>query len=53
LITALVLLLATAALVSVFRSGDLNGGSRALWAVIVLVVPVLGPAVYFGVRRDW
>jgi hypothetical protein len=53
LITALCLTLAAAALVSVFRNADLSGGGRALWAVVVLVFPVLGPAVYFGVRRDW
>jgi phospholipase D-like protein len=53
LITALCLTLALAALVSVFRNADLSGSGRALWAVIVLVLPVLGPAVYFGVRRDW
>jgi hypothetical protein len=53
LITALCLVLAVAALVSVFRNTDLSGSGRALWAVIVLVLPVLGPAVYFGVRRDW
>ena len=53
LIAALCITLAVAALVSVFRNADLNGGGRALWTVIVLVLPVLGPAVYFGVRRDW
>jgi len=53
LIATLCLTLALAALVSVFRSAELSGGGRTLWAVIVLVLPVLGPAVYFGVRRDW
>ena len=45
--------LAIAALVDVFRNRDLHGGGRTLWVAIVLVFPILGPAIYFGVRRDW
>jgi hypothetical protein len=42
LITALCITLALAALASVFRTADLSGGGRALWTVIVLVLPILG-----------
>lgn len=45
--------LAVAACASVFRNTDLGGGGRALWIGIVVLFPFLGPAVYFGVRRDW
>lgn len=53
LIASLCLVLAISALVSVFRNADLSGGARAMWAALVVVLPILGPAVYFGVRRDW
>lgn len=45
--------LAAVACFDVFRNGELSAGMRALWVAIVLVLPIFGPAVYFGVRRDW
>ena len=53
LVLVLGVALAAAACVSVFRNAELTGGARALWVAIVLVFPFLGPAIYFGVRRDW
>jgi Phospholipase_D-nuclease N-terminal len=49
----LALVLAVIALVSIVRDENLSGGSKALWVVIVLFLPILGPIVYFAVRSDW
>jgi Phospholipase_D-nuclease N-terminal len=48
-----VLALAIAALVSLFRNPELSGGAKAMWTVAILLFPILGAAVYFGVRSDW
>jgi hypothetical protein len=45
--------LAAAACVDVFRNADLTGGTQVMWVAIVLVLPIFGPAIYFGVRGDW
>ena len=45
--------LAIAALISVFRNPDLSGGSKALWVLVILIFPLFGSLVYFGVRSDW
>jgi hypothetical protein len=42
-----------AAIVSVLRNPDLSGGSKALWVVVILIFPLLGGLIYFGVRSDW
>jgi hypothetical protein len=34
----------------IFRSRDLGGGSKALWAIFVIVVPFLGVFVYLIAR---
>ena len=49
----LALLLAIAAIVSVLRNEDFSGGSKLLWVVVILLLPLLGSAIYFGVRSDW
>jgi hypothetical protein len=49
----LVLVLAVAACSSVVRDAALTGGAKAMWVVLIVVLPVLGSAVYYGVRRDW
>jgi hypothetical protein len=46
-------LLAIGALVSVFRNADLSGGAKAMWVLVILIFPLLGSLVYFGVRSDW
>lgn len=50
---AAVVALAVSALVDVFRNRDLSTGARAMWTIVVVLLPLLGSAVYFGVRRDW
>jgi bacteriorhodopsin len=52
-IAAISLLLAIGALVSVFRNEDLSGSARAMWVVAILIFPLFGSLVYFGVRSDW
>ena len=42
-----------AAIVSVLRNPDFSGGSKALWVVVILLFPLVGGAIYFGVRSDW
>jgi hypothetical protein len=46
-------LLAIGALISVFRNTDLSGGAKAMWVVVILIFPLFGSLIYFGVRSDW
>jgi hypothetical protein len=46
-------LLAIGALISVFRNTDLSGGAKAMWVIVIVIFPLLGSLVYFGVRSDW
>lgn len=40
------------ALFDVFKRADLSGGSKALWAVAMLVFPFVGLLVYTMLRPD-
>ena len=42
-----------AAIVSVLRNEDFSGGSKLLWVVVIVLLPLLGGVIYFGVRSDW
>ena len=42
-----------AAIISVLRNPDFSGGSKALWVVVILIFPLLGGLIYFGVRSNW
>ena len=53
ILAALSVILALAALLSVFRNEDFSGGSRALWVVVIIVFPLFVSLIYFGVRSDW
>ena len=53
ILAALSVILALAALLSVFRNEDFSGGSRALWVAVIIVFPLFGSLIYFGVRSDW
>ena len=53
ILAALSVILALAALLSVFRNEDFSGGSRALWIAVIVVFPLFGSLIYFGVRSDW
>ena len=52
-LAALSVILALAALLSVFRNEDFSGGSRWLWVAVIIVFPLFGSLIYFGVRSDW
>ena len=49
----LALVLAIAAFVSLLRNPDLSGGSKVGWVVVILLFPIFGSIVYFGVKSDW
>jgi hypothetical protein len=53
ILAALSVVLALAALLSVVRNEDFSGGSRWLWVAVILVFPLFGSLIYFGVRSDW
>ena len=53
ILAALSVILALAALLSVFRNEDFSGGSRWLWVAVIIVFPLFGSLIYFGVRSDW
>ena len=53
ILAALSVILALAALLSVLRNDDFSGSSRALWIVLILIFPLFGSLIYFGVRSDW
>ena len=38
--------------IDIFRSDDLSGGGKALWALFVLIVPLLGVLIYLIARGD-
>jgi ABC-type transport system involved in multi-copper enzyme maturation permease subunit len=52
-LAALSVVLALAAILSIVRNEDFSGSSRALWIVLILVFPLFGSLIYFGVRSDW
>ena len=52
-LAAVSVILALAALRSVFRNQDFTGSSKWLWVAVILVFPLFGSLVYFGVRGDW
>ena len=53
ILAAVSVVLALAALLSVFRNPDFSGGSKAMWVLVILIFPLFGSLIYFGVRSDW
>jgi hypothetical protein len=49
----LALVLVVTALVYLFRDEEISGWSKVMWVALVLLFPIFGPIVYFGVRSDW
>jgi hypothetical protein len=39
-------LLSLYSLINVFRNGNINNGTKVLWIVIIIVVPILGSLIY-------
>ena len=52
-LAALSVVLALAAILSVLRNPDFSGGARAMWVAVILIFPLFGSLIYFGVRSDW
>jgi hypothetical protein len=46
----LFLILWVRALIDVFRRGDLSGAAKAAWAIIMLIVPLIGLLLYYMLR---
>ena len=40
------------AIADVFTDPELNGGAKALWTLLLLFVPWLGPVIYLVVRGN-
>jgi hypothetical protein len=53
ILAALSVILALAALLSVFRNPDFTGSSKLLWVLVIIIFPLFGSLIYFGVRSDW
>ena len=53
ILAAVSVVLALAALLSVFRNPDFSEGSKAMWVLVILIFPLFGSLIYFGVRSDW
>lgn len=52
-LAALSVILALAALLSLFRNTAITGSSRLLWVLVIIIFPLFGSLIYFGVRGDW
>lgn len=50
-IAAIELVLAVTALIHVLRHRTYRFGNRVFWVVVVLVVEIVGPILYFAVGR--
>ena len=50
---ALSVVLALAALLSLFRNPEITGSSRLMWVLVIVIFPLFGSIIYFGVRSDW
>ena len=46
----LFLILWVRAVIDAFRRGDLSGAAKAGWAIIMLIVPLIGLLVYYMLR---
>ena len=46
----LFLILWIRAVIDVFRRGDLSGAAKAAWAIIMLLVPLIGLLLYYMLR---
>jgi hypothetical protein len=47
------LALAIAAWASLFRDGELPSSAKAIWFFIILIFPIFGSLIFYGVRSDW
>jgi hypothetical protein len=47
------LVIGVAAIASLLRNAELSGGTKAMWALIIVFFPIFGSTIYFTVRNDW
>jgi Phospholipase_D-nuclease N-terminal len=40
-------------LVDLFRNPRLSGSAKAMWILIIVLLPLVGALIYLGVRDDW
>jgi Phospholipase_D-nuclease N-terminal len=52
-LAALSVILALYALLTLFRNPEITGSSRLLWVAVIIIFPLFGSLIYFGVRSDW
>ena len=50
-VSLVALFLALAAFISLMRSGSTSGRHLIAWTLVVLFVPIIGPAMWFIARR--
>jgi len=53
ILAVLSVILAVIALLSVARNPDFSDGAKLLWVVVIVIFPLFGSLIYFGVRSDW
>jgi hypothetical protein len=41
------------ALADMFRNPELSGAAKAMWLLIIVLVPIFGAVIYLAVRNDW
>jgi hypothetical protein len=50
LLMLLVVIVSIAAIVDAFRRSDLTGGVKALWVLVIVILPLIGTIVYVIAR---
>ena len=40
-------------LVDLFRNPRLSGGEKAMWLLVIVLLPIVGAVIYLAVREDW
>ncbi|HET9545936.1 MAG TPA: PLDc N-terminal domain-containing protein [Gaiellaceae bacterium] len=40
-------------LTDLWKNPSLSGSAKAMWMLIIVLLPILGPVVYLTVREDW
>jgi hypothetical protein len=40
-------------LIDLFRNPSLSGSAKAMWLVIIVLLPIVGAVIYLVVRDDW
>jgi Phospholipase_D-nuclease N-terminal len=53
LLNLAVLAVWTYTLVDLFKNPSLSGSAKAMWIVIIVLLPILGAVIYLSVREDW